>query len=383
MTNEGKGRERLRIEMIRTDGETQSRMKINRSVVKEYAGAMREGVSFPPVVVFYDEEDHWLVDGFHRLEAAVLAGETEIDAEVREGSHRDAVLFSAGANSAHGLRRSNKDKRKAVMTLLYDGEWSQWSSREIATCCGVSHKLVNKLRKGLASGDKRQLRRTVKRGGKEYEMDVSKIGSRGAKEKPPADGHTKQQDGQASVPAASEDGSGANSSIIFVEFANLPGNHDDMCSLPVAELAADRSVLYMHAPCERLEEAKKVIEAWDFSLLFSGDVEAAEGQGETDVLLIATIGSQGLHEAIENMTPGSQRIELFPQDDRHEWIAWDETITPADNEDDPKQNDPAESEKPAKATTEKKPPLAQYDSDAEGPPKKPRGVLEGQLALII
>ena len=63
------------------------------------------------------------------------------------GSRRDAILYSVGANQAHGLRRSNADKRKAVMTLLGDEEWSQWSNREIGRRCGVSPEFVNRLRK--------------------------------------------------------------------------------------------------------------------------------------------------------------------------------------------------------------------------------------------
>jgi hypothetical protein len=46
--------------------------------------------------------------------------------------------------------RTNEDKRRAVMTLLGDEEWSQWSNREIARRCGVHHDLVGSLRSSLA-----------------------------------------------------------------------------------------------------------------------------------------------------------------------------------------------------------------------------------------
>ncbi len=55
-------------------------------------------------------------------------------------------MFSLGVNSTHGLRRSNTDKRKAVMTLLQDSEWSQWSDRVIAKQCQVSPTFVAKVR---------------------------------------------------------------------------------------------------------------------------------------------------------------------------------------------------------------------------------------------
>ncbi len=64
----------------------------------------------------------------------------------RQGTQRDAVLFSVGANGAHGQRRTNEDKRRAVLCLLNDGEWSHWSNSEIARRCGVNHKTVESLR---------------------------------------------------------------------------------------------------------------------------------------------------------------------------------------------------------------------------------------------
>jgi hypothetical protein len=91
-----------------------------------------------------------LVDGFHRVAAAKQAGITELPFTEKSGTYREALLFSLGVNSIHGLRRSNEDKRKAVMTLLNDEEWSQWSNREIAHRCGVSKHLVNTLRNQIS-----------------------------------------------------------------------------------------------------------------------------------------------------------------------------------------------------------------------------------------
>ena len=64
----------------------------------------------------------------------------------RQGTQRDAVLFSVGANGSHGLRRTNADKRRAVETLLRDAEWSQWSNREVARKCSVDESLVRNMR---------------------------------------------------------------------------------------------------------------------------------------------------------------------------------------------------------------------------------------------
>lgn len=50
-----------------------------------------------------------------------------IAVDVRPGSQRDAILYSLGANAAHGRRRTNADKRRAVQRMLSDEEWSRWS----------------------------------------------------------------------------------------------------------------------------------------------------------------------------------------------------------------------------------------------------------------
>ena len=58
---------------------------------------MKEGASFPPVLLFFDSTDYWLADGYHRVEAALSIGLNEIAAEVMLGTQRDAVLYSCGA----------------------------------------------------------------------------------------------------------------------------------------------------------------------------------------------------------------------------------------------------------------------------------------------
>ncbi len=139
----------LPVSKIRTDGGTQPRAELSAETIGEYQTAMVAGTTFPPVVVFHDQNDYWLADGFHRLEAAKATGATEIAADVRQGTQRDAILFSVGANAAHGLRRTNLDKRRAVERLLRDGEWAKWSDRKIAEACGVTHPFVGKVRAEL------------------------------------------------------------------------------------------------------------------------------------------------------------------------------------------------------------------------------------------
>ena len=137
----------LPLTLLRLDGGTQTRAALDTDTAAEYAEAMKAGASFPPVVVFHDGSAYWLADGFHRVEAARQAGMMSIKATIEAGSNRDACLYAIGANQAHGLRRTNADKRRAVQALLNDSEWGNWSDREIAKRCGVSHPFVAKLRR--------------------------------------------------------------------------------------------------------------------------------------------------------------------------------------------------------------------------------------------
>ena len=138
------------IHSIRAEASAQARVALDEDALEEYAEAMRAGAVFPPVVVFFDGETYWLADGFHRLAAALAAELETLLAEVRPGGLREAQLHAIGANALHGIRRTNADKRRAVELLLADEEWSQWSDRAIAKCCGVSNVTVSSYRKAKA-----------------------------------------------------------------------------------------------------------------------------------------------------------------------------------------------------------------------------------------
>ncbi len=165
----------LAIDKIRTDGGTQPRAVLIPSVIDDYAEAMEGGAKFPPVTVFYDGTDYWLADGFHRVNAAQQNSTKKIEADVKQGTQRDAILHSVGANSAHGERRTNEDKRRAVETLLNDDEWVKWSNAEIARRCAVSEMTVSRHRPESHSNNVRV--RTDKHGNTST-MNTSNIGRR-------------------------------------------------------------------------------------------------------------------------------------------------------------------------------------------------------------
>ena len=136
----------LNISAIRIDGGTQSRSRILQDMVDDYAASMADGAEFPPVVVFFDGKEYWLADGFHRYHATRKNKRASILANIRNGTVRDAILYSFGANGMHGMQMTNEDKRRIVLEMLDDFEWGQWSDREIARACHVSHPFVSKLR---------------------------------------------------------------------------------------------------------------------------------------------------------------------------------------------------------------------------------------------
>lgn len=183
----------LPVAAIRTDAGTQIRVRLNRNTVEEYRDLIIEAIAaasekagkngdfmdhfeppLPPVDSYNVNGDQILSDGFHRLEGYKLANMPVIPSEVRDGTFRDALLHAIGANSTHGLPRSNADKRKAVETLLQDEEWRKWSNAEIARAARVSKDFVRTIRAMVAPLEE-NAQRVVRRGEQEYVQNTENI----------------------------------------------------------------------------------------------------------------------------------------------------------------------------------------------------------------
>lgn len=134
----------IRVSEIVLDSGIQVRSKIRNSTVAEYSEAMRAGAEFPPIIVFHDGNRYLCADGFHRTLAAARIERDTIKADVRQGSKQDALKFALSANVAHGLRRTNADKRQSVGLALT--EWPTRSNRWIAEVCAVHHEIVAAVR---------------------------------------------------------------------------------------------------------------------------------------------------------------------------------------------------------------------------------------------
>lgn len=137
---------KLPLDRIRADGGTQTRASMSDEAVADYAEKMLGGEEFPPVVVFHDGDDWHIGDGFHRVEAARRAGLKSVEAEVRKGGMRDALLYGAlKANREHaktGVGFRLVDRRRCAAVLLLDSEWGKKSFREIGEAVGLSHNTV-------------------------------------------------------------------------------------------------------------------------------------------------------------------------------------------------------------------------------------------------
>lgn len=80
-----------------------------------------------------------------------------------------------GPSETHGLRRTNEDKRRAVMTLLNDPEWLTWTDVSIAKACYVSSNFVGDMRRIINPINDSRVR-IVERNGKTYEQNTANIG---------------------------------------------------------------------------------------------------------------------------------------------------------------------------------------------------------------
>lgn len=173
--------EYLTLDEIRRDGGTQPRAAINLQHVKLLEEQLQEGQQLDPVTVFYDGESYWLADGFHRWLAHRNCSDEVIACNIHLGSRRDAILYSVGANADHkpALPRSRVDKHLAILRLLEDQEWKNWSDREIAHKCKVDHKTVGKIRQNLTGEfpSEKQMRTYKTKHGTVALMNTTNIGA--------------------------------------------------------------------------------------------------------------------------------------------------------------------------------------------------------------
>jgi ParB-like chromosome segregation protein Spo0J len=143
----------LAIAELHADERIQPRESLNLKTVADYATLYTEAdpseLPLPPLDVFQVEACYYVADGFHRCEAAIRAGRTQVECHVYAGTMRDAMVHAALANVQRGLPYSFGDKSRILTRFLADPEMQTRSDRELARQLGISNAYVSTMRHRL------------------------------------------------------------------------------------------------------------------------------------------------------------------------------------------------------------------------------------------
>ncbi|MBO2453281.1 ParB-like nuclease domain-containing protein [Actinomadura barringtoniae] len=114
----------------------------------------------PPILV--DRRTMRVVDGTHRLLAALLRGQSTIAVEFFDGKPEDAFLRAVEANAVHGLPLSAADRLAAAEKII--DSHPHMSDRAIALAVGMGTRSIAKIRRSTEAGQ--QLNARVGRDGR-------------------------------------------------------------------------------------------------------------------------------------------------------------------------------------------------------------------------
>jgi hypothetical protein len=99
--------------------------------------------ALPPILV--DRQTMRVIDGMHRLRAAMLNGEKSIEVRFFDGSGDDAFVAAVRANIAHGLPLSLADRQAAAARIM--ASRPDRSDRSIASITGLAAGTVAAIRR--------------------------------------------------------------------------------------------------------------------------------------------------------------------------------------------------------------------------------------------
>lgn len=114
----------------------------------------------PPILVHRPTMQ--IIDGCHRVAAAIRLGMKTIDSRLVDGSADAAFVVAVRANVTHGLPLSLADRRAAAVRILETHR--DWSDRTIASSIGLSPKTVRALR--CATGSDPDVQKRLGRDGR-------------------------------------------------------------------------------------------------------------------------------------------------------------------------------------------------------------------------
>jgi surfactin synthase thioesterase subunit/ParB-like chromosome segregation protein Spo0J len=99
-------------------------------------------IPLPPILV--QRSTMRVLDGVHRLHAARLRGQREIEARVFDGDETSSFILAVQTNTRHGLPLSLTDRKAAAARILTC--CPHWSDRAIAAVIGLGHRTVAAMR---------------------------------------------------------------------------------------------------------------------------------------------------------------------------------------------------------------------------------------------
>jgi ParB-like chromosome segregation protein Spo0J len=133
----------------------------------EYVRVLMESEkALPPILVHRDKMR--VIDGMHRLRAAVARGDRHIGVQFFDGDEKDAFVLAVQVNMAHGLPLSLADRTAAATRIIQSHP--QWSDRAIASTTGLAAKTVGVIR-GRSTGGNSQLAARLGRDGRVRPLD--------------------------------------------------------------------------------------------------------------------------------------------------------------------------------------------------------------------
>lgn len=102
----------------------------------------------PPIVV--SRATMRVIDGVHRVRAAVLRGDATITARFFDGDDASAFVLAVKLNVSHGLPLGLSDRKRAAQRIIMSHP--QWSDRRVASVTGISPGTVADLRRRAPGG---------------------------------------------------------------------------------------------------------------------------------------------------------------------------------------------------------------------------------------
>lgn len=107
------------LKSIEMDKTLHVRSRIHPDTARKYADEMQAGMLFPPVSLGKVGDKLYLLDGWHRIDAAVLRNGAEaVEATVVPMTIHEAVWAACAANLTHGIGYSTKEKRNVLRAFI-------------------------------------------------------------------------------------------------------------------------------------------------------------------------------------------------------------------------------------------------------------------------